>query len=318
MFGNKTPLSVVPPGYKPDLDRLPPKEHGGCGRGCLWIFVLLIGFMGIISLVVSLSSSSQSEEVASVSNYELVPIITATLDYCWFLTPTIESQPTLFVTPDEWQLQGTQVASQTGTPTSTPHPTQAPPKAWCNDVIEATEEISLVASATWTPYPFPSDIPVIDYDSIATATITDTPASTDIPIRPTSTLFPTPIPRAIAQENQGVQTITERVVIVETRIVIEKVEVEKVKEVIITATPQPTATLAPEITDEPTLPPTETATDIPISMPSETPTPTLTLTQTATFTPTATETFTTTPEPTATLIPTSTLFPTLEAIEQGG
>lgn len=320
MLGNKTPLTVVPPGYKPDLDRLPPKEHGGCKGIFVWLLILFIVCGAIIGMIMMVISSKQPQEVASQNNSGLVsvftdtPAPTATLDYCWFLTPTIEAQPTIYITPDEWQAYGTQTALQTGTPTSTPHPTQAPPKAWCNDVVEATEELLLVASETFTPYQLPSDIPFIEYDDIPTTNITDTPAptSTAIPVlRPTSTLFPTLIPRVHNQSGQTVQTITERVVVVETKIVIEKVEVETVKQVIITATPQPTNTLEPEITDEPTLPPTETATYVPTSIPTETPTATMTHTNTATFTPTATMTYTATPQPTATLIPTSTLFPTL-------
>lgn len=317
MLGNKTPITYVTPGYKPDLDRLPP-QGAGCNWGCVWLLIVMLllvsgGIFGFIAM-----ASPDKQETPVLPTILLTntpsPVPTATMDYCWFLTPTAEVLPTIEVTPDVAQLKATDDAFSallTATATPTPQPTQEPPRVWCNQppTIEPT--------ATWTPFQFPTDIPHINLDDLATVMLTDVPTATATPIPmstdvPTSTLFPTVVPRSESQPQQ--------VRIVETVIVIKEVvkEVEKpVKvEVIITATHTPTATstLEVEVTEEPTIEPTatftetSTATNIPTStdIPTEVPAETSTHTPTVTATATATHTATFTP------IPTSTLFPTLE------
>lgn len=329
---NKTPITVVPPGYKPDLDRLPPQQAGGC-KGCLWIFVLILLIAGIgVGVVFALAPKSESiPTIIPTRITEIIPSATATLDYCWFLTPTNEPLPTIEVTLDQWQLKATDDAFQTGTPTVTPLATVVPPRAWCNEtpVVDAT--------ATFTPFQIPSDVPILEFVPTETITNTPVPTHTAIPTAvPTSTLFPTLVPRDNPVNIQQPATQPETIIVVRTVVVVE----ETVK--IITATPQPTSTLLPTIaleeTEEPTLLPTFTATDVPMITatliptvtasstlnPTSTFTPTSTVTNT--FTPTATATFTATLTATATLthtptatstytaspFPTSTLFPTLE------
>jgi len=326
MLGNKTPITYVTPGYKPDLDRLPP-QGAGCPKGCLWmviLFILLVG--GIVGAIFALSSNNETLETTIITT---VPYggashasPTPTMDYCWFLTPTIEALPTIEVTPDKWQLKATDDSFLTGTPIATDLPTSEPPRAWCNEtpVMDAT--------ATWTPFGIPSDVPYLEIP--ATATITDTPQpiiSTAIPTAvPTSTLFPTLIPRGNAEQvdsgGTGSQVIVIQTVVVE-RVKVEKVVDEVVK--IITATPRPkatrkptliptltatvTATDIPEMTEEPTIEPTTTLTATETA--TLTATPTNTVVPTTTYTATATYTHTPTATQTATDIPTSTLFPTL-------
>jgi len=315
MLGNKTPITYVTPGYKPDLDRLPP-QGAGCNRGCVWLLVIMmLGIWGVGAFFVfTLRNQPESPAIASnsISEPQSLPTATATMDYCWFLTPTIEALPTIQVTLDTWQIKATDDSFLTGTPTPTVQPTTEPPRPWCNDILTMESQ----PTATWTPYGFPSEIPRLDFEP--TATITDTPQSmnTLIPTSvPRSTLFPTPIPRGANTAQQPVQqapvVVIQTVVVVET--VVEKVKVKDKVTVIVTTTP--TATLMPEVTEEPTIP-TDTPTIEPTLIPSVTleatlmPTLTNTPTETATFTPTATYTHTPTVTNTATLIPTSTLFPT--------
>lgn len=312
---NKTPVTVVPPGYQPDLDRLPPQGAGGCMRGCMMILVFIIILGGIVVGAIYALSANNQPEIEAVTMVvtqasqqpPFAPTATATMDYCWFLTPTIEAIPTIAVTLDQWQMKATDDSFLTGTPTPTELPTQEPPRAWCNQtpVMEAT--------ATWTPYGIPTDIPHLEFEPTETITDTPFPTNTAIPTPvPTSTLFPTLIPRDNTAIQQP-QTGSQPVVVIQTVIVVEKVKVKDKVIKVVTATPQPTATvMIPEVTDEPIIPtieptliPTVAATDTLTFTPTETPT------FTATYTPTATYTHTPTATYTATLIPTSTLFPTL-------
>lgn len=322
---NRTPITVVPPGYKPDLDRLPPQ--GASCRGCVWLLVLVLmvggGAVGAI-LVLAPKSHEDILPTIMVTNVPesqvvdpptVTPTPTVTMDYCWFLTPTLEQLPTVFVTPDVYQLRATDDAFKTGTPTATPYPTQEPPRAWCNDAP------SLEASPTFTPFPIPSGLPPLEPVSPSTLTHTPRATATAMPrVVPTSTLFPTLLPRYPS----GIQTSgggstggqIQQVIVIQTVVVVDK----QVKVKVITATSQPpTATVQPEITEDPTIEDTLTPTAPVISTlnptstftatSTETPTPTATATNTAV--PTVTYTHTPTAMPTLTDIPTSTLFPTL-------
>lgn len=302
---NKTPVTVVPPGYQPDLDRLPP-EGAGCSKGCVWIVIvaMLLGGAGLGAIYFLASPETPEEPLSNIATNTLVPqptaTQTATMDYCWFLTPTIEAIPTIEVTLDTWQIKATDDSFLTGTPTATDLPTSEPPRAWCN------EPPTMEATATLTPYGIPTDIPHFDIDTTATITDAPQPVSTTFPtVAPTSTLFPTPIPRSNAVQQTGTTGQSEPVIVIQTVVVVEKVKVKDKVTVIVTATPTATEDI-PEVTEEPTIS-TEipTATDIPTIEPTLTFTPTNTPTATATYTNTPTVTHT------ATNIPTSTLFPTL-------
>lgn len=201
-----------------------------------------------------------------------------TLDFCWHLTPSpVPSETPIPVTPDAWALQGTQTALSTGTPTNTPYPTQAPPKAWCDFI-----------TPTFTPFPLPTIDPLMITPS---QTPTVAPTRTQAP-PPTATYFPViqeaqPLPM---QQYVPPAATQAPVIIIQTSAPI-RVTVIKVVTAIPSSTPLPTATS------------TATAT------PTHTPTVTETPTATATHTPTATET------PTSTPTATETLLPTLEVIE---
>ena len=293
---NKTKITVVPSGYQPDLDRLPPAK-AGCG-GCLWVMLfvmLLVGVGASAYYVLSSPEETSPEPQSAITLNTLVPTATAThtatMDYCWFLTPTIEAMPTIQVTLDTWQIKATDDSFLTGTPTATAFPTSEPPKVWCNDVLT----MEAMPTVTLTPYGLPTDIPHLEFE--ATATITNTPQPITPTAVPSSTLFPTLIPQVNSLQQPAVQPQQAPVVVVQTVVVketvVEKVKVKDKVTVIVTATPTASEDI-PEVTEEPTLVLTETATYTP------TPTLTNTPTETATLTPTAT----------ATLIPTSTLFPT--------
>jgi len=311
---NKTKITVVPSGYQPDLDRLPPAK-ASCG-GCLWALILLMLVAGVgvgAYYVLSSPEETPQEPQSSITLNTLVPEATATqtatMDYCWFLTPTLEAMPTIQVTLDTWQIKATDDSFLTGTPTATALPTSEPPKAWCNDVLTMEAQ----PTATWTPYGggFATRIPRLDSVS---STITNTPQPIMPTAVPSSTLFPTLIPQVNSVQQPITQPQQEPVIVIQTVVVIEKVKVKDKVTVIVTATPTATFTPTdiPEVTEEPTIP-TGTPTIEPTLIPSvtieATLTPTLTNTPTETATFTATATFTHTP--TATLIPTSTLFPTL-------
>ena len=282
-------------------------------RSAFVLVALLGGISGVGVMVVTSQSEDTTPPVNKQSNWTvdgaaietIVP--TATVDYCWFLTPTVEPVPTIYVTPDAIQLQATQHALATGTPTETPFPTQELPRAWCN--IQPT--------ATWTPFQVASAIPTsMTETATSTATITNTPVASAIP---TSTLFPTIVPRNESANNisrQPVQSNPPPAIVIQTQVVIQ----EQIQVQIVTATftPTETATLTltplPETTEDvtPTHTPTQTltATAIPV-LSTETPTATFTATSTATLTLTPTETPTATHTPTATFITTSTVTSTL-------
>lgn len=233
---------------------------------------------------------------------------TPTPDYCWFLKPSPTATVTQIpVTPDEWALQGTAFALQTGTPTYTPQPTQEPPRTLCD----------YVATATFTPFVIERDTPVVTaLPQVVTVQPALVPSATPLPNL--STLVPqaqaqqqssqplpaTPLPRVIVQtsEPQIIYQTSAPQIVVQTsapQIIIQEVQ----NVVVVTATQLPTETDAashtptatetgtPTETASPT--PTETATPVPSATPTET--PTLTASPSATATPTVTPTLTETP-----------------------
>jgi hypothetical protein len=177
-FRNDPPMTIVPEGYQPELDRLQANSGASCGRGVVLLFVftgiLLAVCGGVYAFVraqtapkrdpVVLTLVAADAPVSVIQTHTPKPALDAwaltgtalihiaaspTLDYCWWQTPTAVPSPTgLPVTPDAWALQGTAYALETGTPTFTPMPTQPPPRAWC-DLI----------TPTFTPFPLPSREP---------------------------------------------------------------------------------------------------------------------------------------------------------------
>ena len=294
MFQKQTPIHYMPPGYQVDLDRLPPTTQSGCGRvlvlSLAGLITLALMCAGAVFLVTNATAQSPTPTAAAlptdasilVSTETLTPTATAvptldawsmtgtalffataqvtpTIDYCWFLTPSpIPSNTPVPVTPDEWALQGTQIALSTGTPTLTPYPTQAPPRAWCD-----------MPTATETPFP------TFTGDASITVTATNTPTPTPMPTRTPAPTAAPPQPQAQAQPLP--QPTAAPVIIVHTAapVVITVVKV---------VTPVPSKTNTP--TETPTATATETPTSTPTSTPTET--PTATATETPTSTPTET------------------------------
>ncbi len=269
----------MPPGYQVDLDRLPPTSQSGCGRvlalGLLGITLIVMMCAGAVFLVTKATAKPPTPTVANlptenalaplvVSNtatFTAIPTIdnwsatgtalffataqiTPTVDYCWFLTPSpIPSNTPVPVTPDEWALQGTQIALSTGTPTLTPFPTQAPPRAWCD-----------AQTATLTPF----TLPTIDANG-PTATASQTPTETATATA-TKPLPPTAFPpiQEVQPQTQYIppaQPTPAPVIIIQTSapVVVTVIQV-------VTPVPSRTPTLTPTATATPTETPTSTPT----------------------------------------------------------
>ena len=319
------PITVTRAGYRPELDREPPgSDKAGCGKLLFLIaafFAVIVGVIGIVIMALSPQDESLDEQpmILTLSpmddsgyglDVNLADVLqatpTATMDYCWFLTPTFDAPTPIPVTPDGWALRGTQIALETGTPIPTAQPTQEPPKAWCNEppTPEPTDEATV--APRWTSIPA-TPTPVTNFESF---------------LQPTSTLFPTLAPRWTSVPAQprtynpgGSSTINQPPRVI-THVVIEQVVVQNEVIVVVTSTAQPTATI-----QTPTITATATATAT-IQTPTvtatvQTPTATATATiQTPTVhTPTATATVTLTATATATVTP--TIQPTEEINENG-
>jgi hypothetical protein len=67
--------------------------------------------------------------------------VPATIDYCFWLTPTPTFTPTLPYTPDAWQATGTAIYEATFPPIL---PTNTPdvPRAWCNNIPSPTPTLT--------------------------------------------------------------------------------------------------------------------------------------------------------------------------------
>jgi hypothetical protein len=321
-FKSQTPITFVPPGYQPDLDRLPPKEGAGCGR------YLILGGLGVLVICFIISSlatlvsgqqpptpteaptvltlvpmseieatdepTSTSTSIPTLDSWSLtgtalmLVVASPTLDYCWRLTPSpMPSVTAIPITPDAWALQGTAIALQTGTPTFTPMPTQAPPRAWC--------DFATVTPA-FTPYP------LLPLEATAESTeLVMPPQPGMVATRLLPTLTPLPSLNNLYKPGDAPSTYNGPVnqptplpqIIVQTslpQIIVQTREVQVQNVLIVTATTAPTQTETPTFT--PTLTETPTAT--------ETPSPTPTFTETPTPSPSPTD------EPTPTLTPTET------------
>lgn len=279
IFDRGAPITVLPSGYQPELDRLPPSSGAGCWRTLLLI-LLFIGILAgiVIGVIALVSSSQQVEEVLPTPTETLTPTATATLDawsltgtaiiengplftptpdYCWFLTPPPTMTPVPIHTLDSWSIAGTAIFLQTQTPTHTPQPRHETPRSWCDHIPTSTAEV--IFDETWTPAP----------------SSTATPAPTNTPrfVYPTAEDYGAPVlpPTVQSQYQQPPQyqpTFAPPTLV----------------------PPQASATRTPTPTITLTITPAETATDVPTetvtSTPSATETPTEIPTVTPTFTPT--------------------------------
>lgn len=280
MFGSRTPIDFVPPGYEPDLDRDPPQAGRGCGK---IVFFIVLGILLLCSIVFLGSGLiAQSQQEPTPQPLTLVPLTDNTL-------PVIPTQ-----TPDAWESTGTALYWESSEETPEIYPT-----------------------GTFTPYGFERFQLQVTSVSSTQQTITPSmvfvPAATRVPLQPTATPLPPmviptqppqyiPAPQTIIVTAPPVYVVSTQVVVATQIVVIDKIVTEIV---FIT----PTATF----TDTPTATPTQTATATFTETPTETETATATATptetETATATPTGAETATPTQTASATVNPTETITP---------
>lgn len=296
-FNRGAPITRVPPGYQPNLDRLPAQPASGCRGFLITISLIAVVLCGGGYMIVNHINALNAPEVTptpiptstptdeptdapptatptldpwSVTGTALInqtasPTFspTPTMDYCWFLTPTPTNSPTLSYTPDHWQATGTAVFYLTTTPTPRLDPTRAPPRAWCDQVPEATNtprrqlaDAQQTQAALPTFTLTPTNTPRMAFPTVDTS---GPSGSGSLPILP-----PTDPPPVIVEPllpfPTAVPTMTR------TR--------KPTKTPTATITLTPTATETPTATYTPTA--TETATDTPTVTPTETPTATAT------------------------------------------
>lgn len=173
MFKRGAPINYVP-GYQPNLDRAPAQPGGNCRGMVIWISVLAVFVCGgaffLVTQITANNAPAATPTVMPTESPTNEPTIatptatpsptldpwsatgtalvfqtasptftpTATVDYCWYLTPSPTPSPTLSYTPDHWQATGTAVYFLTNTPTEYAPPTQPPPRAWCDYTPEPT------------------------------------------------------------------------------------------------------------------------------------------------------------------------------------
>jgi hypothetical protein len=176
---------ILPAGYYPELDRLPP-PRAGAKVGCSLPFVL--GLLAMIcgaaawglSALASTPAPSPTAQALSaaleIASFTPEPeptqaaptldawsltgtamlYITASVtpDYCFWLTPTPTPTATLIYTPDAWQATGTALYEATNPPQQ-PTPTPDIPRAWCNfqPTATPTATITHTPAATLEPEP---------------------------------------------------------------------------------------------------------------------------------------------------------------------
>lgn len=226
------------------------------------------------------------------------PSATATLDYCWWLTPSPTPTPTLPFTPDAWGATGTAVYLATS-PAVTETP--PPPRELCGSY------------PTWTITPLA--LPALP------GVTREVSPEVELPfIEPPATWTFTPAPPVPAQQgggSRGSEIVIQTEIAPGAPIVITSAPLiipATAQIVVVTATPTntytvtATATATSTPTDTATLTPTSTATNTLTSTPTDTATATATDTPTftATFTDTPTSTSTPTDTPEATELPTPT------------
>ncbi len=159
----KAPIHKFPHGYMPELNssiERPGAGNSGCGRSLVLLGVGVLLMVGMVWIGVAMLGSTSAPAVTpTVAPALLVSVefeatvtptaspdawsatgtavafitATATLDYCWWLTPTPTITPTPSASPDAWSATGTAVylvENPPRTPTSTPDV----PRVWCNDI----------------------------------------------------------------------------------------------------------------------------------------------------------------------------------------
>jgi hypothetical protein len=302
------PVTYVRSGFDPTLNRLPPRAGSGCRRFFTWVFVGLVVLGGVVAFIGrAIAPAAAAPEPTlipsplptEVINATSTPTATldswsatgtalffatasptaapsATVDYCWFLTPSPTPSPTLAYTPDAWQATGTAVYFLTNTPTPYLEPTATTPRSWC-DVTLTPSAVPMTNTprSTSTPTASPTNTPRFVFPTAASGApllpTAQPPQPTDAPPILPPTLVPPTAVRTRKPTKTPTATMTPSATVTETA----------------------TATATPTATETATETPTETATV------TETPTPTATFTETPTETPSATATNT----PTATHTP---------------
>lgn len=316
-FNRGAPITRVPPGYQPNLDRLPAQPASGCRGFLITISLLAVVLCGGGFLIVNHINALNAPAVTPTPQPTFTPTDeptiapatatptldpwsltgtalinqtasptftpTPTMDYCWYLTPTPTPSPTLSYTPDEWALKGTEVFYLTSTPTPRLDPTRAPPRSWCDYTPEATPTRFEILSAIET--------------QAAKPTFTVTPTGTPRYAFPTvDTSGPSGAGSGGSGSVPGLPPTAAPPVIVVPTLPLPT----------IAKTKRPTRTPTATITESPTPTETHTATYTPTVTETPTDTPTLTITPSETITETPTPTLTPTASHTASITPTNT------------
>lgn len=301
------PKIIVSATYQPDLDRLPPRPGPGC-RGLLVLGAVVLIVIGAgLTIWASASNTpapgptepaptetaTPTDELAATSTPSPTPTLDAwsltgtalvyataspTIDFCWWLTPTVTATATLPYTPDAWQATGTAIYQATNPP-QLPTATPDVPRAWCNDIPDAT------MTPTITPLSLRS-LALTDIGPTYTLTPTDEPARASSGGGAPGGSYPQQAAPIVAPQQQ--QPVSDQPPLV-----------------IWQPTPAPTL-------DLPTVAPSPTWT------PSPTPTPTETATPSPTWTPTATATSTPTPDFVLTFADCSGGYPQFMVVNRAG
>jgi hypothetical protein len=236
MFGNNTKTTIVPAGYKPDLDRLPPEEHTGAGKGCLWVLVL-VGLLGGVVLVGLTLVAQPTEETETASIL-------------------FETSPTAL---DEWSLMGTKFYFDTLTPRATE---------------EATEEATITLTPFGADWNTITPIKRIDLMPTATVSPTNIPTSTLLPkvIPPARVEY---VDREVIVIStvvviQEVEKIVEKPIIQEVEKIVVITATNPPPTPTMTHTVTPTATASPTNTASPTATASPTNTASPTTIPTST------------------------------------------------
>lgn len=167
------PRRIVPPGYNPALNRTPQK---GNSFSCLPLvlvlgLLLVVGAGGVMAARAAFTPATAAPRptIYRTETATITPTLdawamtgtammyitaSATLDYCFWLTPTGTFTPTLEHTPDEWSATGTAAYEATYPPQTATH-TPDVPRVWCNNIPTVTPTFTRLAGLTTTATAIP-------------------------------------------------------------------------------------------------------------------------------------------------------------------
>lgn len=177
--------TIVPAEYQIDLDRVPAQPAGGCGA----LLLVICGLIGLAGGGLWLLTSQAAAQLPATETAIPLETLTAsptftdsptqtldawdmtgtayamatvspTVDYCFWLTPTVTPLPTVAVV-DDWMATGTAIYEATH-PYQSPTPTPDVPRAWCNTIPSDTPTVTPTetpGAPTLIPTEQPTDKP---------------------------------------------------------------------------------------------------------------------------------------------------------------